>query len=109
MEVQCPVPAQVPKLPLGYQVVEIADEQTLAPRAQPPGQGARRLENRSHPPRLPRSPVGYEVVQVAEEKAPGERPRHSPPARASRGMLRQQRPPLYWTVIALGGMTLTAL
>ena len=93
MEVQCPVPAQVPRSPLGYQVVEIADEQAPAPPftlPSPPSargegrvrgaraqtHGARRLEQTSNEPRLPSSPLGYEVVQVGEEGRPGKRQRH---------------------------------
>src|SRR5437762_11351917 len=124
MEVRYPMPAQVPSLPLGYQVVEIADEPAPAapftlpssPSARGEGRvrgaraqthGARRLEQTSNAPRLPSSPLGYEVVQVGEEGRPGKRQRHSPLARAPKAPFpRHQRPPLYWTVIAVAGMSL---
>lgn len=110
MEVRCPVPAQAPCSPLGYQVVEIADEQAPVPRVRPPAHGRRGQENTSNPPRLPWSPLGYAVVQVAEEGAQSERRRLLLSARAPRRPLpRHQRPPLYATVIAASGMSLVAL
>jgi hypothetical protein len=65
---------QEPWSPVGYQVVEVANETNPVPPA----------SQRTGPPepaRLPWSAAGYRVVQVSEEKTPG-LPRFSPKAYA---------------------------
>jgi hypothetical protein len=100
MRVPCPVPPQAPWSPVGYQVVQVADEQTLVPpaAAQP---------DRPEPAR---SPVGYRVVQVADERSAGA-PR--PPARRARrawpppSEAPRRLPP--WGAVVAGGFGLMAL
>src|SRR5438132_1524065 len=111
MEAPCPVLSPEPETPLGYRVVEVADEPVPANRT-------------SKPPRLPWSPVGYgvvpieeeqgaggyRVVQVGEERRPGKRRRRSPEAGAPKESLpRGPRPPAYWAVITAGGICLVTL
>jgi hypothetical protein len=66
MNVPNPLPLSEAWSPMGYQVVQVADETTAKP-AQAPA------------PPVPRSPLGYQIVKVSEEateSAPADLPAH---------------------------------
>jgi hypothetical protein len=60
MNVPNPLPLSEPWSPVGYQVVQVADECTA--KSSPASASA-------EPPCAPRSPLGYQIVKVADEQA----------------------------------------
>ena len=104
MGVPCPVQLQGPWSPVGYRVVEVADEKV--PATDPPPQASRgqRKKEISEPPCLPWSPVGYRVVEVAEERNPRPvpAPRVGRPPRKLKRLVR-------WGALAGGGSLLLAV
>ena len=85
MELRNPLPRHDPWSPVGYRVVEVADEQ--APGSQPNRQPTRSGEGPKpvEPAPPPAAPLGYRVTQVAEETVPAEPRAPSPRARAAEG------------------------
>jgi hypothetical protein len=91
MNVPCPVLSRSPWSPVGYQVVEVADEQL--PGAQPRPQ-----------PAVPASPLGYCLLSLSDEAFP-------PPApKVRRRRVPQQSQRLFpWALAVAGGLFLVAL
>ncbi len=95
MKCPCPLPLRDAWSPVGYRVVEVAEEVPTAVPAPPrPPQGP---PSGAAPKRLPFSTVGYQVVPVAEETIP-EPPPHYPVARRPR-----PRPPAGIHPLAIWG------
>ncbi len=109
MEVPCSLWPQGPWSPLGYQVVEVVDENVPGTEDGPqPGRPSRRGET-SQPPRLPWALPGYRVVEVAVEPSPGPTRRPSPGAGAAKGSPRRKiRPLVRWGAVAVCGSFLLA-
>ncbi len=88
MHVPCPVPLLKPWSPVGYQVVELADEKAAPSQIHPPFSAAGARNNV-----LPSSPLGYRVVLVAEEQVPvRKRPSYPKPSQRSRRAPARGRP-----------------
>src|SRR2546421_11414066 len=104
MEVTRSARPQGPWSPLGYKVVEVADEKVPVTEAGPqPSRPSRRSET-SQPPGLPWALPGYRVVEVAEETSPGLTRRPSPGAGAAKGSPpRKLRPLVRWSAVAACG------
>jgi hypothetical protein len=64
MDIRCPLPLERPWSPVGYNVVEVANDLVPVVRPLTPEQAA------APEPWLPSSPVGYRVSVVAEEITP---------------------------------------
>ncbi len=75
MEIPCPVPLNRPWSPMGYQVVEVANEYVPVPVP------VADAEQSPQTPPLPSSPVGYRVTVVAEEAPPAPAPAPPRPVR----------------------------
>src|SRR5262249_7735179 len=109
MEVSRSVWPQRPWSPLGYQVVEVADEKVPQTEGDPQPSGPSRRRESSPPPRLPWALPGYRVVETAEEPSPGPTPRSSPGAGAAKGSPpRKVRPLVRWGAVAGCGSFLLA-
>jgi hypothetical protein len=103
MEVPCPVWLQGPWSPVGYQVVEVADDKPSATHTDP---------RADHCPEqdFPWSAPGYRVVEMAEQAAPAPKQQPAPAARAAGAAPRRKKRPLVrWGVVAAGGSVLLAV
>jgi hypothetical protein len=94
---------------VGYQVVQVVDEQVPVTAAIPQAIPLKGGGKKPKPVWLPSSAVGYQVVQVAEEKVPG-RPRTPVPKarRAKEAPPRKSPSPALWGVLATGVFCLVA-
>jgi hypothetical protein len=100
MKVPCLVWLHGPWSPVGYDVVELADE--AAPANGP-------LDRRKIP-ETPRSPLGYQVVEVAQPPSRALPPRPTKAARAVKGgPPRQPRRLGRWAALAAAGSCLAAV
>jgi hypothetical protein len=116
MKVPCPVPLQSPWSPVGYQVVEVADEKVPAI---PVGRQTSRSAGAGPKPAkvaqsaVPSSPLGYRVIQVAEEKSPEPPPALEPKVEIvdepSPREITSPSPAVVWGSIAAGGLCLLVL
>ncbi len=109
MKLPCPVPLQNPWSPVGYRVVEVADETS-------PGAEAGPRTGRATGAAFPSSPLGYQLVPVAEEAGPQPRPvrHHRRPAERERAYNlalalkrprgREPGPSVPWGPIAAAGL-----
>ena len=107
MEIPCPVWPQGPWSPLGYQVVEVADEAVpVTETDQQPRRPSRERET-SPPPAQPWALPGYRVVEVEDEPGPRQARRPSPvPGAARRRPPQKTRPLALWGGIAVGSALL---
>jgi hypothetical protein len=107
MEIPCPVWPQGPWSPLGYQVVEVADENDPATETDQQLSRHSRQRETSQPPAQPWALPGYRVVEVEEEPSPRLARRPSPaPGAARRRPARKTRPLALWGGVAVGGALL---
>jgi len=110
METRCPVPLQGPRSPLGYQVIEIEDEQ--APPSRACLQSSREHAEREtpRPTRAPWAAVGCQVVEVGEKWSPGVPPSTEPAVLApKRRPVRQVQPLFLCGALVAGVFFLPAL
>jgi hypothetical protein len=114
MEIPCPVWPQRPWSPLGYQVVEVTDENIPVTEAAPQSSRPAQKRETSQPPEGPWALPGYRVVEVpvvevAEDSSPGLARRASPTASAAKSSPpRKLRPLARWGAVAVGGLFLVA-
>jgi hypothetical protein len=104
---QEPYRVSQPWSPVGYQVVEVSDEQTSPPAGRP-------VSERTHntPATVTPSPLTYRVLEVAEEHVP-RRVRTTAPVSKTRAPRRTPQPtagqPSVWGPVAVGAVVLTVL
>src|SRR5262245_37190211 len=101
MKVNCPLPLPSPWSPVGYRVVEVADEH--GPVCQPHPSTAPPREQ----PDVPRAPLVVQAVPVAEETVPKRPPLpRYPRIYAGQWSPKRYNSPLPWGAVAFIGFVL---
>lgn len=106
MNTSCPNWPQGPWSPLGYRVVEVADDKVPAGEGRPQPRHPAPNKKAPMPPELPQAPGGDRFIELALEEAAGNT---APDAVGPKETRRRLRPPARWGAIAGGVAVLIAV